>query len=67
MLALISYQSTNNGNSTKDISYMKENCRIVKVRRSCTRMCGCAYIHIDIYIYICMYSRENLPQMYKLE
>lgn len=52
MLALILYQSTNNGNSTKDISYMKENCRIVKFQRSCTCMCGCAYIHIDIYIYI---------------
>lgn len=59
MLALISYQSTNNGNSTKDISHMKENCRIFKVRRSCTRMCGCAYIHVDIYtyIYVCIQGK----------
>lgn len=52
MLTLISYQSTNNGNSTKDISYVKENCRIVKVQRSFTCTCGCVCIHIDISIHI---------------
>lgn len=65
MLTLISYQSTNNGNSTKYISYVKENCRIVKVQRSFMCMCGCVYTHIDIYIYI--FKGKINPKKYKLE
>lgn len=61
MLTLISYQSTNNGNSTKDISYMKENCRIVKVQRSFMCTCGCVCIHIDIHIYI--FKGKSTPNL----
>jgi len=52
MLILISYQSTNIGNSRKDISHTKEKCRTAKFKKSFTYVCRCIHTYMYTYIYL---------------